>query len=152
MGKSRPPFHTKDYTYNKEKNSYAPLLAVLIGTKEQKKEVIALADTGCSTCMHLCKSYVDGKGLTFIRKISKTPHHFGVADGHTVKVDLYQAICEIDGEEKEIVVSVIDPKKFFEEEEPEIGIVIPLLGRGILDDYDTLFKGKERKIALFHPE
>lgn len=151
MGRSKAPFHTKDYTYNERKKRHEPLLAVLVGSKESKKEVIAWADTGCTTCMHFCKSYVDEKELTFIKKISKTPHPFKVADGHTINGHLYQAICEIDGEEKEIVVSVIDPEKFFEEEETEIEPVIPLIGLGVFNDYDVLFKGKAKKVALFHP-
>ena len=153
MGKSKEPFHTKDYTYNKEKKRFEPLLEVLVGTKESKKKVIALADTGCSTCMHFCKSYIDKEGLVFIKKMNKTPVPFEVADGHTINGDYYKAICQIGGEEKEIVVSVIEPEKFFEgEKEAKIEIVIPLLGRGTLDEYNTLFKGKERKIALFHVE
>jgi hypothetical protein len=150
MGKSKAPFHTKDYTYNKEKKRYEPLLAVLVGSRESKKEVIAWADTGCTPCMHFCKSYVDEKALTFIKKINIRPEPFKVADGHTINADLYLAICEIDGKEEEIVVSVIDPKKFFEEEEPKIETIQPLIGLGVLNKYDVLFKGKERKIALFH--
>lgn len=150
--RSREPFHTKDYTYNEEKKRYEPLLAVLVGSKKQKKKVIALADTGCTTCMHFCKEYVDEKGLIFLERITKTPHNFSVADGHIIKGHLYKAICEINGEEKEIAVSVIDPKKFFEEEEAEIETIVPLIGLGVFNEYDVMFKGKKREIALFHAE
>ena len=152
MGKSKKPFHMRDYTYNKEKEKFEPLLEVYVGTKETKKKVIALADTGCGPCMHFCKAYIDKEGLVFVKKMNKTPVPFGVADGHTINGDYYKAIFQIDGEEKEIVVSVVDPEKFFEEEEPKIGMIEPLLGRGLLNEYDVLFKGKERKIALFHAE
>lgn len=152
MVKSKKPFHTKNYTYNKGKKKFAPLLEVMVGTKESKKKVIALADTGCSTCMHFCKSYIDKEGIVFIKKINKNPIPFGVADGHTINGDYYKAICQIGKEEIEIVASVIDPKKFFQEEESKIGTVIPLLGRGALDEYDVLFEGKKRRMALFHPE
>lgn len=148
----KEPFHKKDYTYNKQKKRHEPLLAVLVGSKKQKKEIIAWADTGCSTGLHFCKEYVDRKGVTFIRRITKTPHSFSVADGHTIDGHLYKAICEINGEEKEIIVSVIDPKKFFEEEEAEVEPVIPMIGLGLFNEYDVLFKGKKREIALFHPE
>lgn len=152
MGRSKEPFHTKDYTYHDKYKRYLPLLAVLVGSKESKKEVIAWADTGCTPCMHFFKSYVDEKKLTFIRKISRSPHSFKVADGHTINADLYLASLEIDGEEEEIVVSVLDPEKFFDEKEPEVETVMPLIGLGILDKYDVLFKGKGKKIALLHPE
>jgi predicted aspartyl protease len=152
MATSKSPFHTKDYAYNKKKRRYEPLLSVLVGSKESKKEVTAWADTGCTPCMHFCKSYIAKEGLTFIKKISTSPHPFKVADGHIVNADLYLAICEIGGEEKEIVVSVTDPEKFFEEEETEIETVMPLIGLGVFNEYDVMFKGKDRKIAIFHPE
>jgi predicted aspartyl protease len=148
----KAPFLRKDYTYNEEKGKYTPFLEVLVGTRDSKKPVIALVDTGCSPCMSLCKSYIDEQGLTFIQKMNKEPIPVGVADGHTINADSYKAICQINGEEKEIEICVIDPEKFFEEEEPEIGTVAPLLGRGILDGYDVLFEGKNRKLTLFHPE
>lgn len=152
MGRSKEPFHTKDYTYNEERKEYEPLLTVLVGSEKQKKKVVAYTDTGCTAGMYFCKSYVDEEGLTFIKKINKNPIPVGVADGHSINADLYIAICKIDGEEKPIVVCVTDPEKFFEEEEPEIGTVAPLLGRGILDKYDVLFKGKKRKIELYYPK
>lgn len=153
MGQAKEPFHTKDYTYIKKRKKFEPLLEVLVGTEAKKKKVIALVDTGCSTCMHFCRLYVEKRGLVFIKKINKRPIPFGVADGHTVNGDYYKAICQIGGEEKEIVVSVIDPEEFFQkEEETKIGIVFPLIGRDVLDKYDALFQGKKREIALFHTE
>jgi hypothetical protein len=52
---------------------------------------------------------------------------------------------------KEIEVRVINPEKFFQEEKPEIKMVVPLLGLKLLSEYNTLFRGKKREIALFHP-
>jgi hypothetical protein len=143
---SRTPFHEREYTQNE------PLLEVLVGLGELKKKVVAYVDTGCSTCLYFCKSYVKREGLVLGEKINKDPIPFGVADGHTINGDYYKATCNIGGEEREIIVSVIDPETFFLEQEPEIKDVRPLLGRGILDCYDTLFKGKERKMMLYHPE
>jgi predicted aspartyl protease len=148
----KEPLLKKDYTYNKEKNKYTPFLEVLVGTKDSKKTIVALVDTGCDPCMSLCKSYIAERGLTFIQKMNKEPIPIGVADGHTINADSYKAICQINKEEKEIEVCVIDPETFFEEEEPEVGTVTPLLGRGILDEYDLLFEGKNKKFALFCPE
>lgn len=153
MGKSKKPCHMRDYTYNKEKKRFEPFFEVFVGTKELKRKVVALVDTGCSTCMHFCKSYIDKEKLTFIKKINIVPVPFGVADGHTINGDYYKAVLQIGEEEKEIIVSVIDPKKFFKEEkEAKIETVMPLLGRETLKEYDTLFKGKERITLLFHPE
>lgn len=153
--KSKEPFHKKDYAYDKEKDSHSPLLEVHVGTKELKKPVIALADTGCSPCMNFCKEYVDREELTFIQKMNKNPIPIGVADGHSINADKYKAICEIDGEQKEIEVTVIDPAKHFREgdgEKDKIQETIPLLGFGLLKEYDVIFRGKEKRIELYHCE
>jgi len=152
MTKKKTPFLERDYTYNEKYNLYFPILEILVGSKEYKKKISALADTGCTSCIHLCKSFVEKEKLVLGKKINKEPIPFSVADGHTINGDFYEIICEIDGKEEKVIVSVIDPEKFFKEEEPQIETVEPLLGRGILDKFDVLFKGKERKIALSHPE
>jgi hypothetical protein len=152
MSKTNTPFHTKDYTYNKDKKRYEPLLTIQVGTEESKKGVVAWVDSGCTPCMNFCKSYVDEKELTFIRKINKNPEPIGVADGHTINANFYLAKCEIDGQSEDIVVSVIDPEKFFEEEDSEIEPTMPLVGLKLLNRYDVVFKGKARKLELFHPE
>lgn len=142
----------KDYSYNKEKGKHTPLLEVLVGTKESRKPVTALVDTGCAPCMSLCKSYIVENGLTLMQKMNIEPIPLGVADGHTINADSYKAICEINGEQKEIEVDVIDPERFFVEEGSKVGSVIPLLGRGVLDEYDVLFEGKSKKLSFYHPE
>nr|MDO8076497.1 hypothetical protein [Candidatus Freyarchaeota archaeon] len=86
------------------------------------------------------------------KKINKELIPILVADGHLINADIYKVTCEIAGIEEEIEVFVADPEKYFEQEEPEITTVKPLLGRGILERYDVLFKGSERKILLFHPD
>jgi len=148
----KTPFLERDYTYDEKNRLYFPVLKILVGSKESKKKISALVDTGCTSCIHLCKSYVEKEKLVLGKKINKEPVPFSVADGHTINGNLYEAICEIDGKEEEVIVSVIDPEKFFQEEEPKIETVEPLLGRGVIDKFDVLFKGKERKIAVFHPE
>jgi len=147
----KTPFLERDYTYDEKNRQYFPILKILVGSKEFKKKISALVDTGCTTCIHLCKSYVEKEKLTLGKKINKEPVPFSVADGHAINGDLYEAICEINGKEEQVIVSVVDPERFFEEE-PKVEIIEPLLGRGILDKFDVLFKGKRRKIAVFHPE
>jgi len=146
MSKSKTPFHTKEYKI------YQPLLKIHVGTEESKKEVIAYVDSGCTPCMNFCKSYVEEKELTFIQKINKEPEPLGVADGHTINADLYLAKCEIDGQSEDIIVSVIDPETFFEENDSEIEPLMPLVGFKLINRYDVVFKGKARKLELFHPE
>ena len=153
MARKKKPLLEKDYTYNKERKKYKPLLEVWVGTQTSKKKVIALVDTGCTTCVHLCKAYVEKMKLVFIKKMNRESLPFGVADGHTINGDKYKAICQINGEEKEIEVSVIDPEKFFrEEEQPQIKMVEPLLGRDLLDQYDVLFQGEKKKLIVYKPE
>jgi len=152
MGRSKLPFHTKDYTYDKEKRTFVPLLEILIGSDESRKKISAYVDTGCTTCMHFCRSFVEKEGLKLGTKMNNEPIPFLVADGHTINGDYYKAFCNIAGEEKEIVVSVIDPEKAFKEERIDVVTVEPLLGLGILHTYDVLFKGKEKRILFFRPE
>lgn len=154
MRNKRAPLQQRDYTYDDEKKRFFPKLDILVGAEKSKKPISLLADTGCTACIFLFKKHVEKEGLIFTKKMNIKPMPFLVADGHTINVDSYKAICEIDGEEKEIEVCVVDPEKIFEqdEEEPKIKIPPPVIGRGILDSYDVLFKGKERKIAVFHPE
>ncbi|HEY4675396.1 MAG TPA: hypothetical protein VIH48_05015 [Candidatus Bathyarchaeia archaeon] len=146
------PFHEKEYTYYKETNQYFPFLEVTVGSDTSRKRIVALADTGCTSCIHFCKSYVEKEGLTLGKKVNKEPIPVSVADGHIINADLYEVTCEIDGNEQKVIASVIDPEKFFEEEKKEIEIVEPLMGRGILDNFDVTFKGKKKKILLFHSE
>ena len=152
MRESKIPFHTKEYTLDEKRKKFFPFLDVLVGTKESKKKISALANTGCNPCLYFFKSYVEKEGLNLGKKINKEPIPILVADGHLINADIYKVTCEIAGIEEEIEVFVADPEKYFEQEEPEITTVKPLLGRGILDRYDVLFKGSERKILLFHPD
>jgi predicted aspartyl protease len=148
MGQPKIPFLQKEYTYNEKGKRYDILLDVMVGTKESLKKVTVIVDTGCSSGMHLCKSFIDAEKLVFIKKININPIPFGVADGHTINADIYKAMCQINGKEEEILVSVVGPEKFFEEGEGTIGNIRPLLGRNLLDKYDVLFMGKERKLAI----
>jgi predicted aspartyl protease len=148
----RKPFLKKDYTYDEEHDVHHPFLEVFVGTNESKKSIKALVDTGCTPCMSLCKAFIEKHEISFIQKMNKNPVSLGVADGHSINADYYKAICRINGKEKEIAVCVIDPEKFFTEEKREVSITIPLLGRGVLDEYDVLFEGKNKKFAFFNPE
>lgn len=147
----KEPLLKKDYTYDEEHDKHIPFLEVQVGTKESKKTVTALVDTGCSPCMSLCKEFIERQEMNFIVKVNKEPVPLGVADGHTIDGDYYKAICRIGNEEKEIIVCVIDPKKFFAEETPTLKEPTPLLGRGVLDEYDVVFEGKNKKFAFYNP-
>ena len=152
MTRKDSPFHERKYTYDKTKKCYFPILEISVGHGKFKKKVSALVDTGCTPSVYLCKAYVEKKGIILGKKINREPHKVSVADGHKINADFYVVSLEINGKEEEVVVCVTDPVKFFEEEELEIEIVEPLLGRGVLDNYDIMFKGKKKKILLFHPE
>jgi predicted aspartyl protease len=146
------PFHEREYFYDKETNQYFPFLEITIISNKSRKKILALADTGCTSCIHLCKSYVEDEGLILGEKINRDPISVSVADGHTINADLYRATCEIDGNEQEVIISVIDPERFFQEEETDIKMVEPLLGRGVLDNFDVMFKGRKKNIAIFRSE
>jgi predicted aspartyl protease len=150
MRRSNPPFHEREYGYDDKRGCFFPILEAELGPEGYRSRLQVLADTGCTSCMALLKSFVEKENLTLGTKMNKNPIPVLVADGHTINADEYEAVCRIGGIERQVVVTVMDPEKYFEE--PTVGDVIPLLGRGFLDHYDVLFKGKDRRICLFHPE
>lgn len=141
MTKAEKPFHEKEY---KEENGIlCPLLKVLIG--ENKKAIFAYADTGCTSGISMLKKQV--KDIDMGEKINDEPSPCIMADGRMIGADDYLTKVSIGGEEKQVVVSVIDPSQILGSVSLEE--TTPLLGRNFLDAYNVLFKGKEKKIALF---
>ena len=143
MTSERKPFHETEY--REEDGQFDPILEVVIVIGKNKYKISAYADTGCTTGLSVSKKQVEGIDLG--TKISDEPSPCLMADGHIVGADEYKTTVIIDGEEREIVISVVDPTKI-------LGFIplekmIPLLGRDFLDTFDVLFKGKHRKIALF---
>jgi hypothetical protein len=148
----KQPITTKDYTYDEKLEKYSPLLEVQVGTKDVKKPVLALIDTGCGPDMSLCRKYIERNGITLLTKMNNKPIPVGVADGHSINADYFKAVCEINGKERTIEVCVIDPEKFFSEKTPEINETTPLLGRGVLQHYDIMFEGKNKKFSIYEPD
>lgn len=132
--------------YRKEKGELCPIVEILIG--KEKNKIYAYADTGCTTGIYVFKEQVEGIDLGI--KTNDEPSPCLVADGHMVGADEFVSMAYVNGERKEIIITVVD----LENKMGSISIkeMPPLLGRNFLDDYDVLFKGKDRKIALFHPE
>lgn len=141
MAKAEKPFHEKEY---KETDGIpCPILKVLIG--KNKKPISAYADTGCISGISMLKEQI--KGIDMGERINDEPSPCVLADGRIIGSDEYLTTVTINGEERQVVVSIVDPSK-------ELGFVplketTPLLGRDFLDAYNVLFKGKEQKIALF---
>ena len=141
MTKAEKPFHEKEY--KKLDGISCPILKVLIG--KNKKPVCAYADTGCTSGISMLKEQV--KDIDIGEKINDEPSPCIMADGRMIGADHYLSRVSIGKEEKQVVISVVDSSKI-------LGFVsleetTPLLGRDFLDAYNVLFKGKEKKIALF---
>lgn len=141
----KAPFLEKEYTKCKELNRCCPFLEIKIGSN--KKSVIALADTGCTVGLKINLNQTSDLDLG--EKISDDPHKFLVADGHKVEAEIYKSLIHIDGEEREIEIWVVNPQKIVGYEDKD-GII--LLGRGLMDNFDVMFKGKDGKIALYKPK
>ncbi len=121
-----------------------PILDVVLGDEDGKK-MLAYADTGCTTGISIFKEQV--KDFNLGTKISDEPSRCLMADGHIIGAEEYLATVSVDGEKQKVVISVIDPTKILDTLPVEK--MIPLLGRDFLDNFDVLFKGKTKKIALF---
>ena len=135
------PFHETEYI--EEDGELCPILKVLVG--RNRKPLSVYADTGCTTGIAVFKEQI--KGVDIGEKISDRPSPCIMADGHIIGADEYLTTLRINGEEKEVVVSVIDPDKILGT--APVDETKPLLGRDFLDAYDVLFKGKEKRVALF---
>ena len=141
MSENKRPFH--EVEYRKENSGSCPILDILV--RKSKKKISAYADTGCTTGISLFKEQIVGTDLGI--KINDEPSPCIMADGHIIGADEYLTVTSINGEEREIVISVIDPSIILGFVSPQR--MEPLLGRDFLDTFDVLFKGKEKKIALF---
>lgn len=144
MSQFEKPFHEVEYR-KEEDGSFCPILKILVG--KNKKEIFAYADTGCTSGLSVFREQVEGIDIGTKISDDNNPTPCIMADGHVIGADEYLAIVSIEEEEKEVNISVIDPKK-------DMGYVpikamTPLLGRDFLDRFDVLYKGMEKKIALF---
>jgi predicted aspartyl protease len=135
------PFHEEDY--RKENSSLCPILDVLIG--KTKKKVSAYVDTGCTSGISLFKEQI--KDLNIGEKINEDPIPVLMADGHLIGADVYKSTAKIGKVKKDILIVAVDPEKILGS--APIEKMTPLLGRNFLDNFDVLFKGKDKKIALF---
>lgn len=120
------------------------MLGISIGSKKSKTEVIALADTGCTPHLLISKLYAEKKKLD-LEELDVEPAPIVLADGHIVYAQIYSALCQIEGLENEIEIEVyvVDTEKI---DEPESADFPPCIGRGFLDEYDAVFRGKGKKL------
>lgn len=137
----KDPIH--EVEYKREDGEFCPLLEVVIG--KSKKRILAYADTGCTSGISLLKGQI--KDFDIGQKINDEPIPCIMADGHIIGADVYLSSIKIGTEKKDVAISVIDPSKVMGSTPVEK--MTPLLGRDFLDSFDVLFKGKEKKIALF---
>jgi hypothetical protein len=143
MTKTDPFF---EVNYKKEWGVCGPIIDIEVGDAE-KKLISGYTDTGCTTGIFLFKSQIAKMGLDLGSKINEDPSPCEMADGHRIGADEYITIARFNGEEKEITITVIDPECKMDPVAPSE--CAPLIGRGFLDYFDVLFKGKERKVCFF---
>jgi hypothetical protein len=133
--------------YKNESGKLCPMVEVLIG--ERKVPILAYADSGCSTGIFILKGQFKDIDLGVKISDDEDPTPCIVADGHKVGADEYASTVYVDGERKEIIITVLDLER-------KLGSIpieemTPLLGRNFMDDYDVLFRGKEKKLVIFYP-
>lgn len=141
MTPQKEPFH--EVEYKEHDGSRCPILEIIIG--KNKNKILAYADTGCTTGIFVFKEQI--KDIDIGKKINDEPTPCIMADGHRIGADEYKTTACINGEKRIILVTVLDPTKKLGYVSPKK--MLPLLGRNFLDTFDVLFKGKQKKIALF---
>ena len=141
MAPKKEPFH--EVEYREHEGCLCPIVEIIIG--ENEKKIPAYADTGCTSGIFVFKEQI--KGIDLGDKINDEPTPCIMADGHIIGADEYETTAEINGEKSTILVTVLDPTIKLGSVSPKE--MTPLLGRNLLDNFDVLFKGKEKKIALF---
>ena len=143
---AKEPFFETEY--KQENGDFCPIVKVLIG--EKRTPILAYADSGCTSGIFVFKDQVKDIDLGVKISDEDNPSSCLVADGHKVGADEYVTTVYLNGERKEILITVVDIDR-------KMGSVpleqmTPLLGRNFMDNYDVLFKGKEKRLAFFHPK
>ena len=141
---NKTPFHQKEYRSYEGIKEVCPILEIIVGSN--KDPVIAYADTGCTVGLALLKTQT--KKMDLGEKISDDPYKISVADGHQVEADIYKSTISLNGVQKEAILWVINPEKFSDDVKKEKEPIF-FLGRGFLDHFDVMFKGKEKRIEFF---
>jgi predicted aspartyl protease len=139
---SQKPFHESKYRLFS--NILRPFLKVRCRIENCDYLFEALADTGCDSGFVLLKGST--KGMKLGEKKNNLPVEVGVADGHVIGADVYFIKAEIGGEEREVELFVVDPKKIIGEAKLEEST--PLIGREFLDNFDVTFHGRKKKLSL----
>jgi len=155
LSEDRKPFCEEEYL-DCDRKRY-PILNVLCRFWEKEVPLRALADTGCDSGIVLLKEEVQILkekivGFALGEKINDEPIEISVADGHIVGADAYLVIIELGGEQREVDLLVVDSDNIIRketEEKKEKEDIFPLVGRNFLNHFDVLFKGKEKKLAVF---
>lgn len=135
------PFHEEDY--RKDNSSLCPILDVFVG--ETEKKISAYVDTGCTSGISFLKEQI--KDLDIGEKINEDPVRVLMADGHLIGADVYKSTIKLDKEKEDVLIIAVDPTRILGNAPLEK--LTPLLGRDFLENFDVLFKGKQKKIALF---
>lgn len=143
---AKEPFFETEY--KEENGDFCPLVKVLIG--EKKTPITAYADSGCTSGIFVFKDQVKDVDLGFKISDADNPSVCLVADGHKVGADEYISTIYLNGEHKEVNITVVDVDRKMGS--ASLGEMTPLLGRNFMDNYDVLFKGKEKRLAFFHPK
>lgn len=130
---SEKPFHEEDY--RKEKSSCCPIVDILIGKNNQ--QVTVYVDTGCTVGVAMLQSQIDDLDLG--EKINDEPIPILLGDGHRVGADVYKTSVKLSGEEREVLISVIDPTKILGSAPTDE--CDPVLGRDFLDQFKVVFEG-----------
>jgi predicted aspartyl protease len=119
-----------------------PLVEITLIFEGKEHKLTAYADTGCTSPLMLSKRQAAKYGFNDTNRESDEPEEFILADGSTVAAFLYSVKLIIGGREIEKVIPVIDPDYKLPPRKKQEADDEPLLGRGVMDDYNMFFEAK----------
>ena len=148
----KPPFLSVEYSKRIKRKLEDPLVKLEIVVGGIAHAFVAYTDTGCDSALGISKETAERIGLT---RTTDQVHEISLADGTVVGAYLYDVTLRINGKMFQKLIPIVDhsikveqPRESKGEEDEEE----PLLGRGILDDFNVTFQAKSAPKKLLFEE
>lgn len=139
---SKAPFHCVEYTERPSRGSPDPIVEIEVVVKGKIHKLPSYVDTGCDDALGLSKKTADRIGLDESVRDTDEIQEVALADGTVRGAHIYRLQLKIGGRTLQKIVSVVDPDIVLEGLPPSSVADEPLVGRGLIDDYNVTFEGK----------
>lgn len=138
---AKKPFLSTEYTRRTDDHGDEredPIVDLEIIANGLAHPIHAYADTGTDDALSISMKFAEDIGL---KRYSDEPTEITLADGSRRGAYPYAATIKIGDKTSDLLIFVIDPTLRYKKSRTTLANE-PLLGRGIIDDYNVLFQGK----------